>query len=55
MYVEALACPDASQWELACDNEKRVFEWLGVYEVVPRPKDRKVFHVKHGPDGAILK
>jgi hypothetical protein len=56
-----MARPDAAEWELACDNEKRAFEHLGVYEVVPRPHDRKVvgskwvFRIKRGPDGSIQK
>ena len=60
-YAEAMARPDAAQWDIACDNEKRAFEHMGVYEVVPRPKDRKVvgskwvFRIKRGPDGAIQK
>jgi hypothetical protein len=61
MYVEAMARPDTAEWDVACDNEKRAFEHMGVYEVVPRPKDRKVvgskwvFHIKRGPDGTIQK
>lgn len=60
-YAEAMMRPDATEWEAACEAEKRVFEHMGVYEVVPRPKGRKVvgsrwvFRIKRGPDGAILK
>lgn len=60
-YADAMACPDAAEWELACENEKRAFEQMGVYEIVPRPTNRKVvgsrwvFHVKRGPDGAVQK
>jgi hypothetical protein len=60
-YAEALSRPDAPQWELACEDERRAFERLGVYEVVPRPKGRKVvgsrwvFRVKRGPDGTVQK
>jgi hypothetical protein len=56
-----MARPDAAQWELACMSELRAFETMGVYEVVPRPKDRKVvgskwvFRIKRGPDGSIQK
>ena len=56
-----MAHPDAAEWEVACDAEKRAFEHMGVYQVVPRPKGRRVvgsrwvFRVKRGPDGAILK
>jgi len=59
--MEAMARPDAAEWELACEDEKRAFERMGVYEVVPRPTDRKVvgskwvFRIKRGPDGQILK
>jgi hypothetical protein len=60
-YAEAMRRPDAAEWEIACDAEKHAFEHMGVYEVVPRPKGRKiigskwVFRVKCGPDGAIQK
>jgi hypothetical protein len=56
-----MARPDATEWELACDDEKRTFEAMDVFEVVPRPKGRKVvgskwvFHIKRGPDGTIQK
>ena len=56
-----MARPDAAEWEVACKDEKRSFELMGVYEVVPRPKGRKVvgskwvFWIKRGPDGAIQK
>ena len=60
-YAEAMARPDAADWEMACDAERRTFESMGVYDVVPCPKGRKVvgshwaFCIKRGPDGAILK
>jgi hypothetical protein len=60
-YTEAMARPDAVEWELACENEKRAFENLSVYEIVPRPNDRKVigskwvFRIKCRPDGTIQK
>ena len=60
-YAEAMAHPDAAEWEMACEAEKRAFEHMGVYEVVPCPKGRKVvgsrwvFRIKRGPDGTILK
>jgi hypothetical protein len=53
--------PDAAEWEIVCDAEKRAFEHMEVYKVVPRPKGRKVvgsrwvFCIKRGPDSAILK
>ena len=60
-YAEAMARPDAADWELACEDERRAFERMGVYEVVPRPDNRKVvgskwvFRIKRGPDGEIVK
>jgi Reverse transcriptase (RNA-dependent DNA polymerase) len=60
-YAEAMARPDAAEWEVACSDEKRAFEHMGVYEIVPRPTDRKVvgskwvFRIKRGPDGSIQK
>lgn len=33
-------------WELACQGEKRQFEAMGVYEVVPRPRNKKVIGSK---------
>ena len=60
-YAEAMARPDAADWELACESEKRAFENLGIYEVVPRPTDRKVvgskwvFRIKRGPNSTIQK
>jgi hypothetical protein len=59
--AEAMAYPDAAQWEAACNDERRAFEHMGVYEIVPRPSGRKVvgskwvFCIKHGPDGSIQK
>ena len=60
-YAEAMARPDADMWDAACEEEKRSFEIMGVYDVVPRPEHRKilgskwVLRVKRGPDGAIQK
>jgi hypothetical protein len=51
--------PDAAKWEAACKAKRRVFETMGVYEVVLRPKGRKVvgsewvFRIKWGLDGKI--
>jgi hypothetical protein len=53
--------PDSAKWEVACDDERRSFEHMKVYEVVPRPEDRKVvgskwvFKLKRGPDGNIVR
>jgi hypothetical protein len=60
-YAEAMAHPDADMWDAACEEEKRSFEVMGVYDVVPRPENRKVLgskwvlRIKRGPDGAIQK
>jgi hypothetical protein len=60
-YTQAMARPDAAEWEVACKAERRAFEHMGVYEVVPCPKGRKVvgskwvFRIKRGPDGEIQK
>jgi reverse transcriptase-like protein len=61
MYAQAMVCPDAVEWKLACNNEQCAFECMGVYEVVPCPKGHKVvrsrwiFHIKHRPNGTIQK
>src|SRR5712671_7923560 len=53
--------PDTAEWEAACEDEHCTFEHMGVYEVIPCPKDRKVmgskwvFHIKQGPDNSIQK
>jgi hypothetical protein len=60
-YADAMACSNMAEWELVCDAEKRAFDNMGVYNVVPRPKGQKVvgscwvFRIKRGPDGAVLK
>lgn len=59
--AEAMARPDAAQWEAASEEEICVFQRLGIYEVVPRSKNRRVvgskwvFEVKKGPDRQIIK
>jgi hypothetical protein len=56
-----MARPDAAQWEAASEEEICVFQRLGIYEVVPRSKNRRVvgskwvFEVKKGPDRQIIK
>jgi hypothetical protein len=56
-----MAHPDAADWDAACEDELRTFQQMGVYEVVPWPKDQKVmgskwvFRVKRGPDGNVQK
>jgi hypothetical protein len=41
-YAEAMARPDAIEWELACNDEKRMFENMGVYELVLCPTNQKI-------------
>ncbi len=60
-YAEAMKRPDADMCDAACEEEKRSFEIMGVYDVVPRPENRKilgskwVLRIKRGPDGTIQK
>jgi Reverse transcriptase (RNA-dependent DNA polymerase) len=60
-FDEAMAQPDTAEWVSACDNERKAFEQMGVFEIVSRPCDRKivgsrwVFRIKRGPDGTIQK
>lgn len=60
-FSEAMARPDAAEWEAACQDEMRAFESMGVYKLVPRPKGQNVvgskwvFRIKRGPDGTIQK
>ncbi len=60
-YAEAMACPDAAEWEVACQEEMHAFECMGVYEVVPQLCGKNivgskwVFCIKRGPDGTIQK
>ena len=56
-----MARPNATKWEVTCEDKKQSFNMMGVYKVVPHPKGRKVvgskwvFHIKWGPDRAIQK
>jgi hypothetical protein len=60
-YKEAMSRPDVAEWEVACQAEMRSFKHMHIYEVAPRPKNKNivgskwVFHIKWGPNGAILK
>jgi hypothetical protein len=60
-YAQAMACPDAAEWEVVCEAEHRAFEHMGVYEVILHSKGRKVvgskwvFRIKRGPNGKIQK
>jgi hypothetical protein len=61
MYAEAMACQDAAEWDAACKDERCSFERMGIYEIVPCPKDCKVvgskwvFQIKWRPEGSIQK
>jgi len=52
---------DTIDWDAACEDKMCSFDSIGIYEVVPRPKDRKVvgskwvFRIKQGPDGTVQK
>ncbi|KIL57633.1 hypothetical protein M378DRAFT_16140, partial [Amanita muscaria Koide BX008] len=60
-YVDAMSQEDAAEWRKACEAELEMFKQLGVFEEVPRPRDRKiigskwVFKTKTGPDGQVEK
>ena len=60
-YAEAMARPDAAEWEVACQDEMRSFENMEVYRILPRPRGKNivgskwVFRIKRGPDGTIQK
>lgn len=58
-FNEAISRPDADLWYAAMTEELKIFEKIGLYEVVERPRDRKivdskwVFKIKRGPNGEI--
>ena len=60
-YTEVMKRPDAAMWEAACEEECKPFEAMEVFEVVPRPANKKVvgskwvYREKRGPDGKIQK
>ena len=60
-YKEAMSSPDAPEWQAACIEELRALEHMKVYEVVDRPKDRKVvaskwvFRTKRNSEGEITR
>jgi Reverse transcriptase (RNA-dependent DNA polymerase) len=60
-YSEAMACPATAEWDAACEDELRTFQQMGVYKIMPQPKDCKVmgskwvFCIKRGPDGEVQK
>jgi hypothetical protein len=58
-FNEAMSCPDADLWYVAMTEELKVFEKIGLYEVVKWPHDHKiidlkwVYKIKCGPHGEI--
>jgi transposase InsO family protein len=58
-FNEAINRPDADLWYAAMTEELKIFEKIGLYEAVERPRDRKivdskwVFKIKRGPNGEI--
>ena len=58
-YHDAMSREDHHEWIKACNAELEVLKKFGVFEEVPRLKDRKivgskwVFRMKHGPNGQI--
>ncbi len=51
-YSEAMRRSDAVHWEMACEQERKAFEGMGVYTIMPQPQGCKimgskwVFHIK---------
>ena len=60
-YTEAICGPDGVKWKAAIESELQSLKENGVYEIVDRPKNRKVIgsrwvlRVKRGADGEIEK
>jgi len=60
-YAKVMKCPDTDLWDAACKVKKKSFEIMDIYDMVPRPKNRKilgskwVLRIKRGPDGAVQK
>jgi Reverse transcriptase (RNA-dependent DNA polymerase)/gag-polypeptide of LTR copia-type/GAG-pre-integrase domain len=58
-FHDAMSREDCEQWKNACNEELETLKKFGVFEEVPRPRDRKivgskwVFRMKMGPDGQI--
>jgi len=58
-YSEALRRPDAEQWKQAALEELNAHSTNGTWELVPRPKGKKiigskwVFKVKRNADGSV--
>ena len=44
-YKEAMLVGDKSQWELAMKSEISSIEQNKTWELVPLPKDKKLYHV----------
>jgi len=60
-YHEAISGPDADEWWKAMHEEFNLLQKRGTWELVNRPKDRKVigcrwtYVIKHGPNGEITR
>jgi len=60
-WDKAMVCSDAAKWDVACEDEIRNFQQMGVYDIVSQPKGHKVvgskwvLHIKRGPDGQVQK
>jgi len=58
-YSKALRRPDAEQWKQAASEELNAHSTNGTWELVPRPKGKKiigskwVFKVKRNADGSV--
>ncbi|MGH7240582.1 MAG: reverse transcriptase domain-containing protein, partial [Candidatus Saccharimonadales bacterium] len=58
-YAEAMARPDAKQWEQAAQEEYRSIQSAGTWTLVPLPPGRKaigskwVFKIKHNAAGSV--
>jgi len=59
--VEAMRMSDTVQWEMACEQERKAFEGMGMYSIVPHLQGHNVigskwvFHIKCGPNSTVQK
>ena len=59
IYAEAMSRSDRAQWRAACAEEMEQFVHQNIFDMVPKPKGRKVvdckwvFKTKLGPDGQV--
>ena len=60
-YRQAISGPDADGWWKTMHEEYNLLQKHGTWELVNRPKDRKVigcqwtYVIKHGPNGEIVR